>query len=254
MSQYALDLTGGYPEPFNELVALWVRMQQPSWHPQVKLEFRKVAEQCLHRFVEWLDPPDETRYRDLVIDLHLHQRVESDAAYELLSYHPWKHLLLDDEGLRAESVGYAAVSVAINEAVDNKAENTINSNVAERARTMYERKQYSAVLRLLEKVDQKTSYAYLQILKAHASVMSVLYGIENSELGVDTDWDQLRRAVKNAREVLEKCQKSISSHDRIESRYDDLEHVSDSIIAAMSGGKRRVVDILSGSHRPEDPC
>jgi hypothetical protein len=242
VTQYALALTGGYPEPFNELIAVWMRMQQPPLRPEVKLELQKTTEQRLRRFVKWLDTLNETRYRDLVIDLH--QRVESGAAYELLSYHPWKRLLLNDDGLRAESVGYAAVSAAISEAIDKKAENTITSNVAERARTMYERRQYSTVLRLLERVDPTTPHAYLQILKVHTSVMSVLYGSESGELGVDTDWSKLRQAVKGARKSLEKDQEIISSYSQIESRYRDLEQVSESIIAAMSGGKRRVVDIL----------
>src|SRR5215813_11486537 len=54
ISQYALDLTGGYPEPFNELIAFWMRMQKPPLQPDVKIKFRKAAEQHLRRFVEWL--------------------------------------------------------------------------------------------------------------------------------------------------------------------------------------------------------
>ena len=57
---------------------------------------------------------------------------------------------MDDDGLRAECVGLAAVSSAVREAVDKKAENTITSNAVERARAMYERRQYATVLRLLE--------------------------------------------------------------------------------------------------------
>lgn len=254
VSQYVLSFTGGYPEPFDALIENWIRMGQPPLRPEVRLEFRKTAEQRLRRFVKWLDPLNETRYRDLVIDLHY--RVEAETAYDLLSYHPWKRILLDDDGLRAECVGHAAVSAAISEAIDKKAENTITSNVTERARTMYERRQYSTVLRLLEEVEHKTPQVHLQTLRAHASVMSVLYATESSELGVDTDWSRLRRAVKDARKVLEKYREIIPSYSQIESRYDDLEQVSESIIIAMSGGKRRVVDILAGltGHgTPSDP-
>jgi hypothetical protein len=129
-------------------------------------------------------------------------------------------------------------------------------NLAERACVLYERRQYEAVLKLFDQSDYRSPRPHDQILRAHAQVMKEISGENGAErFGEDTDCKRLRRAISDARAILQQAKSALADADRlkIEGRYQDLEELAQSVAVAASVGDRyrdRVVDILAG-YSPE---
>jgi len=248
ITELALRITGGYPTPFNQIIHEWIRAGKPSNPRAIEAKLRSVGEQQMKRLVKNLDRDGETRYRDAVIDLH--HRIEPEEVLATLSLHPWRSLLLSEDGLRAEALGHAAVSAAIQDAVNNTAGGSVVANVTVKARLMYSRSQYDVVLRLFEGLEDKLLPQHLKLLRAHARVMSVLYGGEGEEPGIDTNWSSLRMRVREARQALDAARDKIEMAAEIESRYEELDQIANSILSASKDGNRRVVDALAGCVEP----
>src|SRR5262249_54322335 len=71
MTDYAQRVTGGYPETLGAVLEWWDKTGRPSHRtPPIQREMLRHACDQLGGFVEWLDPLEDGRYRDHVIDLY----------------------------------------------------------------------------------------------------------------------------------------------------------------------------------------
>ena len=198
MSHFVVELTGGYPEVSQDLIATWIRRGRPDWSTPLGTELRELARRRMRNLVDDLDDPGRTDTRDAVVSLHTDLGSEEDRA--LLERHPWGPILLDNEGLRAEAVGLAAV-----EAVGEEWKHGAGSAGWLRAREYYLRGKYRAAHELIAALEAgarlEATPAQL-LLRAHSDVMAHLVHDESGAEGVDGDWQRTRQALKRAREVV----------------------------------------------------
>lgn len=244
VARFVLELTGGYPAAFRHVVDEWIRRGEPDLRPEIRSHLRAEAERRVRRFVRKLDLPDESHYRDLVLDLH--QGVEVEQALLELSHHPWHSALLQEDGLRAEAVGAAAVSAALEDAIGEQRVRDVPAAVLARGRILYERRQYAAAVRLLDAVERTHPTPSIKLLHEHARVMSTLYADDSGEAGIDTDWRRLRRSVQAARRIASDAQLAMKLNPALEDRYGELDTLVERIESASRTGNMRVVDGLAG--------
>ncbi|MDI1484380.1 hypothetical protein [Polyangium sp. y55x31] len=253
---FALRHTGGYPMPFRGVIEDWIRHGQPAFKPDVAERLRDTAAQRMAPLVRQLDAPGETRYRDALIDLYQLRDEEADEAFQVLSRHPWDRLLLTEDGLRAEALGRAAVEAAIKESIERRVEVSVAVDIMTKATRMYQRKQYTSAVKLVDtSCNELQRPAYLKLLREHAEIMAKLYGSEEYDPGVDTDWRGLRAKIGEARRVLASFREKVPMCAEIERRYDELDGIASSVTNATRDGNRRVVDFLAGcvDGTPIDP-
>jgi hypothetical protein len=205
-------------------------------------------------FVEWLDPVEDGQYRDQIINLY--HGVEVEAARDAFFNHPWRDVVLDEEGLRAEALGAAALRAALSKPLDSTRQSPWY-RVTGRAQKLYWRRQYETVVRILDATDLGQWYPHDQLLRVHARIMCHLAGEEGAEfIGEDTDYRRLRRALEEARSLLEAGGLALAAGDqeKIAARYRELEEVAGAVEAAGGVGGRfrnRLVDVLTGLASPE---
>ena len=96
----------------------------------------------LHTFVEWLDPFEDGKFRDQVINLY--HNIATDNAKDAFERHPWKGVVIDEDGLRAEALGGAALKTALNDAAEHKSSQSRWYSVADRVKQLYQRRWYAA--------------------------------------------------------------------------------------------------------------
>jgi len=236
-------LTGAYPEPFTAAMKEWLRKETRSFGPVDLRLAADTAEGRLSRFVKWLDRPDESRYRDYVINLY-HGYEPEDARYNL-TFHPWEETLLDADGLRADCLGRAAVRHAIQEAVEAGRQQELPDLAFNRAKLMYKRRQYLPAWEILSNTRTGTSNPTVALLRVHSKVMADLYAGNEVVIGADTNWDELKRSLADAKHVLATHSSSVRSPERVQHRYDELESVANSISDAEKVSNR-FVDVLAG--------
>lgn len=228
---FALELTGGYPEPFREVIACAQRRGSQNLNRVFRNELCERAEQCLQPLIKWLDREEESRYRDEIINLH--QGFEPDAALDILREHPWRILTADD-GLRASALGRAALSFER----DNHRK---KHSVLARAQQHYRRRDFTQALRMLDDLDSQRGSLEVLILRAHSEIMAALFS--ESEPGVDSDWGKMRLALTGARKILSVNRRSIPDAELIEHHYKTLEECADTMLKAR--GEIRIVDYLA---------
>jgi len=250
VNAYTRQLTGGYPEHFASLLEWWDNQGRPQLTPAVRAEMLKLACGQLNVFLEWLDPLEDGLYRDHVIDLY--HGVNTDQAQEAFQNHPWRDIVLDKEGLRAEALGAGALSAALRDTAGRKTFQSPWYDVLERARLLYDRHQYETALRVLGTVDTGRLRPQDRVLQAHARIMVELAGEEGDEhFGGDTNCRRLCHALREAREILTTVALPLSAADRqkVEGRYGQLEVAAAAISAAGSitgWFQNRLVDVLAG--------
>ncbi|MBV9124551.1 MAG: hypothetical protein JO112_14430, partial [Planctomycetes bacterium] len=166
VADYARKLTGGYPEPLAAVLEWWDKQGRPELVPRTRGEMLDVARSQFATFVEWLDPLEDGQYRDQVINLY-HQ-VNPEEARDAFHNHPWREVVLEEDGLRAEALGAAALCAALDGTVDRKMSQSFWFEVTERARRLYERGQYEAALRVLGSTGPDRLRPHDRVLQAHA--------------------------------------------------------------------------------------
>jgi hypothetical protein len=241
-------LTGGFPEPFREVLATWVREGHQQLTRAVRDRLERLAAERLARFVEWLDPEEDRRFRDRLINLHLNP--DDQEAYEVLLAHPWKDALLLDEGLRAEALGIAALAADQRDAVARRSATTDWREPVSRARLLYERQQYGEACKLLDVARPPGINAEVEFLRIRALVMKKLCGGDDRSVD-DIDWQGLLAALHKAREFLSRFGEALEpdQRTRLANRCDELETLAKRVgEAAGVGGNRqgRIIDILAG--------
>ncbi len=250
VATYAYQLTGGYPEHLAALLEWWDKNGRPALPPPVRADLLRRARGQLGSFLEWLDPLEDGVYRDHVIDLY--HGANTDQAQEAFRNHPWRDVVLDQEGLRAEALGAAALDAALQNTADRKTIQSPWYDILERAQRLYRRRQFEAARRVLDTVEPARLRAHDRVLQAHARVMAELAGEEGDEhFDADTDCRRLRQALRTASEVLARTPLQLSAGDRqkIEGRYRQLEEVATAVMTAGSVTgtfHNRLADVLAG--------
>lgn len=252
VAEYAHRLTGGCAEPLGAILEWWVNMNRPQqFTPAIREEMLRLAGDQLARFVKWLDPVEDGTYRDHVIDLY--HGINTDQAREAFYIHPWRDIVLDEEWLRAEALGAAALNAALRDPCANgKTSHSPWYEVREHARRLYERGQYVTAEHVLEMLRVHRLRPHDRILQAHAAIMVELSGRRGNELfGGHINCPQLRHAIHEAREALATTPQEMLPGDRqkIEGRYRQLEGVVAAIGTAGSVTGRfqsRIADVLAG--------
>jgi hypothetical protein len=249
VAAFAQALTGGYPEPTAEVLRSWVKADRPELKPGVRRQLECTAREQLREFVDKLDPPRSSTYRDHVIDLY--HRADPDDARAGLNGHPWQELILDADGLRAEALGAAAVEAAVRAGEAEGRGRSVWYRAGDRARLLYRRRQYEAAARVLSGLDTDSIRAHDQLLRGHAVVMQFLGGTEDEFLGSESSANRVLSELSACRESLTAGVPGLDPADgeKILYRYEELEKVATATAAAAKSQGRfagRVVDVLAG--------
>jgi hypothetical protein len=248
----AWRVTGGYPEPLGAALEWWDKARATNQaRSSLQGEMLRQSSKQLAGFVEWLDPLEDGKYRDFVIDLY--HNVNTEHAVDAFQYHPWRDLVLDEEqSLRAEAVGAAALNAALGDNADKKTSRSSWYDIKERARRLYERRQFDTALQVLHSIDPIRLRPHDRVLQSHTLVMLELVRDGKVEqFSADTDCRRLLRALREARETLATPGLSPSEVEKqkILNRYDRLENTAAAIQRASGVTGRfenRLVDILAG--------
>lgn len=235
---FALRLTGGYPAPLEALVARWELEGRPHLKPEVRALLRRTVEQRLDRFTSWLDRPGEFRFCSYVCDLHHGLDVEN--ARIQLSLHPWQHVILAPQGLRAEAVGTSAATRLARLAQDAPDDGP-RRDLWRRGRELYRMGRFAEVASLTDAAPGLSLRPHLRLLSIHAQIMAELTGGANESSPADADWKRLTLLLEEARAVAT----PMSDRDILESRYVELLTPSRHVVQALAAGPRPV-DILAG--------
>ena len=227
LARFATELTGGYPEPFEVVVAEWHRLNRPELRPETRIRLRSVAVSRLARFAKYLDFGTGSIYRDHV--LHLYHAVDTEVALLALGHHPWSSILIEDDRLRAEGLGQAVHDAAIGEVIRAGKIQHAWHTVFDRAVEMYHRRQFASVLRLLDASIGSSNRIEHQLLRHHASIMDCLYRNEGKAQGSGAGWAAIIPAIANAAATLKVYQVQIPHADLIGARYGDLDRVAPSL-------------------------
>ncbi len=247
---FVAKLTGGYPEPMSKLLEWWLSHARPQLRPDIRGELLNYASNLLVNFVEWLDPLEEGVYRDHVIDIY--HGVDIDNARDAFRNHPWRDVVLDEDGLRAEALGAAALRIAIGPASAVQTQRSRWYEMSERSVQLYERQQYESAFRVLEMPERGRLKPHDELLKYHSQIMRLIAGGDGDDhLGEDTNYRRLKDALQHASDLLQKGSLGISQAEqqKIQGRYRQLYEIADAIDAtsAVDGPfKGRIVDILAG--------
>lgn len=249
------ELTGWYPEPTAAVLLEWVKTDRPGLSPRVRRQLADFARGELREFAEKLDPQGSAVYRDHVIDLY--HRFESDKARLGLDGHPWRDIIVDEDGLRAEALGAAALDRAVRSGSES-AGRSVWYQVAGRARLLYARRQYEAAAHILDAPSPVPLRPHDRLLHGHAVVMQELGGSEGQLLGNETSVRQVLAELKTCRAILAAGVQGLDTADaeKIRLRYTEIEGVVAAVAVAAAGKVRdkfkdRVVDILAGLAGPE---
>jgi len=238
--RFALDVTGGYPEPLTELIKEWHRQERTAeLSPDRKHAYAEVAERAVERLIDWLDlSQDVPTYRNAVIDLY--HEVEVEKAADRLVGHPYEPLLIVSatSQLRAECVGAVAVRAA--------ARGNADRFVA--IRRLYERKQFAAARALLNEIPITQHKLSHNALAVHTRVMATLYHEDGENAGLDVEWKELSKTITAARERLEPFRPHIPEFARLEELYTELENLARTVMVAIgkAAKQNRLVDNLAG--------
>jgi hypothetical protein len=242
-------LTGGYPEALREAIGAWVRDGHRDLTRPVQASLTRLVVQQLERFVKWLDPLEDRRYRDHLINFY-HDPGDPEA-YDVLASHPWKNALFLGEELRAEALGEAALKAAIGDARERRPLPTAWVDAVERAQQMYQRRRYDTAVKLLESAEGRALRPPVRLLALNARIMRELYGGDEELAAEDIDWQRLRRVLRQASSFLDQHGGDFDPGDRarLGDRYAELDNLAEKVAAATAVKGRyegRLVDILAG--------
>lgn len=240
VARYATTLTGGYPEPFCNLVNWWRRNSERTLDRALRGEMKQVAIHALDRFVRWLDCGSNTVFREATIRL----MEGNERASRVLARHPWKGLLLNKDGeLLAEAVGPAAVEAMLQDALTKSGRVDAVDVRQERAHDFYWNRQYAAARRILETEAAGGASLAQRVLLAHSKIMEI---IGNCDPGIDTDWRKLATAVEEALVLVRQHAKKLEEPELLIERHEALLQIARTI-AGLERGQTRLVDALASA-------
>jgi hypothetical protein len=247
--------TGGYPDLFQAVLGTWVRENHADLNATVRERLLRLITGHLNRFVKWLDPLEDRVYLRRLIKFYWDS--EDQEAYEALCLHPWKDLLLWEEGLRAEALGPAALQAAVRDIRQKLPVPTEWISALQGARDMYNAQKYQVALNLLDQVEVCSDKSFINLFRLHARIMKEMFADGDKIAEEDTNWKALSKAVRMARQFLTANGNSLDPGkcSKLENRYDELEKFANLLTsaAAVRGPFQGLgVDILAGLSGPNN--
>jgi hypothetical protein len=234
-------------------VGTWIRERFKNLDEAVRERVLRLTSERLDRFVKWLDPLEDRRYRQHL--LKFYWDAEDLEAYEVLCVHPWKNVLFRESALRAEALGAAALRAAERDVRERRTVPTEWVDALHAARDLYEHRKYQAALSMLDSVEVHSERSLIHLQREHARIMKALYGAGNKAAQEDTHWRALRDSVREAQRFLERHGGALEARQRtrLQDRYDELGRLADRLAAAANVRgpyQGRLVDILAGLAGP----
>ncbi len=162
--------TGGYPELMHAVLKEWVDRNGSELSVPLRQRLFRTAIENARRMADAIDSDADSKFRDLVVDMHLH--ADTDTTREKLRrVHPWGCVLLDEVGLRADAVGEACLELAMQDALRaSAADDPLTSHYAN-CLSMYRKRQYEQASALLGEQSSPSDPLPLQLLQHHARIM-----------------------------------------------------------------------------------
>lgn len=245
----AFQWTGGYPHPFTTVIESWASMRRPQLSPDIQVDLRRIAKESMRRLVEKLDYGEDSRFRDLVLKLHLRQDV--DEAIRILGrFHAWSGMLLEGSDLRAECLGDAALDFELELAFDAGTSDEVFFGRLEKSKYYYRIGQYDIAKHILSKGMPDPLPPEARLLNIHTGIMSALYsgsyhsGALDSP-NIDSDWRGLLRMLGTAREEIVQC---VAPREQVhlKRRYKQLADLARAIAEATRDNPQRPFYALAG--------
>lgn len=242
------EWTGGLPECLDRIVEDWISDGRPNLTPQIVNQLRDKVCDSLGRFVKFIDTDGSYRFSQLIIDIHRHIK-EAENYQSLSKYHPWAKFILDEDGLRIDTLGEALTKAQMEEAfrIGKIAENL--STVADFAIHYYRIGQYDLAIQVIQKYSATYNSDRLYLIELHSKIMQCLCGgiSKSSCPNVDTEWSTIIRTIVEARTVMLKVVKEdeVLKRELLHERYNEIEELA--ILASEesdSGG--RYLDRIGG--------
>jgi len=232
--------TGAYPEPFECVAQSWIRSGRPKPSSRVQADLRGEAQKSLKRFVKWLDPGENTIYRDAVLKLQTDP--EQEEALLLLERHPWKELLLTNRRLRAEQLAGTVVS----EYLKPGGYRDTDLDLWNKGAALYRGWRFAMAKKLLSmRLAAGGLPGYLTVLNAHCTVMTEMFGGDSEAPMADCNWETTKSALNQMRGQVRNWRLQPEHQERLLARYEDLMRFC-GIVQKAELVSTRVVDVLLG--------
>ena len=249
IADYILNLTGGYPEHMSRVLKNWITNGRQS---RLDADTRRwLLDQSVNtfsqHFVQKIDRPGDTTFRDALVDLYHGCNLET--AVELLFHHPWRHILLRDNTLRARALGAAALRLMSETAAFTK--DPPSTHLIDIATNFYRRGKYVDAAQLLDSIRGPVTSLHGRFLRAHTNIMKSIYG-PSTQISTNSDWKRTLDAIEEARALLFQENTRILDADILDSRYRELDEVARAIsIVSQRNKPERIVDYLAGIRNPK---
>lgn len=243
------EWTGGFPKCLDSTLEAWIVAGRPDLNPRTTALLQHVASESLERFAKCIDSEGSTRFSQLVINLHQHIN-EAESYEQLLRFHPWAHIILDNDGLRADTLGDALTQAQMEEAFHAGKITESLSAVADIAIRNYRLGQYDLSIQAIKHFRETYNSPRLHLIELHSIIMVCLRGGVSASPCPDTDteWTTLMRAIVEARTELPKVlnKKEDEFHrELIFERYREIEKLA--IIASKACNEGvRYLDCIGG--------
>lgn len=234
--------TGGYPEPFDCVVKRWNWLGRPSPTPEVRADLRREAQKSLKRFVKWIDPGENSTYRDAVLRLEIDP--EEQEAILLLDRHPWKGVLIKNGRLRADQLAATVVAEYLQPGSQHK---LTDVDLWTKGAALYHGWRFVLTQKLLGlRCEAGGIPGYLAILSLHSQVMAEVYGGEAESPMTDCSWETACGALRKARDQIADLRLEQEHCERLMGRYEEFFRLCATVQNARSANPR-VVDVLLGT-------
>ncbi len=231
-----LAWTGGVPQHFKDVLDLWVDCEAPDLESE-ETQFRQLSCDRAESLAKYLDA-DGSKYLDLIVDIHMRQFVED--AIRKFNVHPWSDLILDESGLRSDSLGEQCLNRKVKSAVDESLGEDPHSTQLELAEKAYRSGHFDYALRCLSAVSDSGCTGENRLLIHHVRIMDSLLS-----RGIDAEWKSLKDALCAAEQHLEEFGLSQKDVQRLKQKYGELRQISETVAGSLGRGSTRVVDQLS---------
>lgn len=254
LARMLYEWTGGFPECLDRVVDAWVDAGRPDLTPDTQERLRNVAQESLERVAQCVDPEGSTRFSQLILNIHQHV-AETESHQYLSKFHPWAHVMLDEEGLRADALGDALTHAQMEQAFQaGRIGQSVDATTALAIR-YYSQRQYDLAIKVLVHLRQTYDSPRVRLIESHARIMEGLRGGVSPSLcpDVDTEWRHVTRAISDARRFLPDVVREERLRSLMEDRYDEIEGLAKVTSTACEGEGVRFLDRIGGLlGAPED--